>query len=104
MTKQQIKILRYIRKQPRTWEDVCNKFNIPCDTTSKLYLDAFGDNFLDYADGTRKEPHFKSIIEINNKGIAFLEERDKDTFHRWMPYAYSTIALIVSIIALIKAW
>ena len=104
MTNKQIKILRYIHKSPQTWEDICNKFGIPCDSSSKLYHDAFGDDFFNYVECYKKADHFQSIIEINNLGIELLEKRNSQTLHQWMPYVFSTFALIVSIIALIKAW
>ena len=104
MTKQQLKILKFLYKNPQTLESVCNRFGIPQNVNSEKYLYAFGDDFYNYVDLLRTDDHFKSTLKLNIPGMAYVEVSKDQVFHQRITYAFSTIALIVSIIALIRSW
>lgn len=104
MTKQQIKILKYLHKGPQTIANICYHFDIPQNADNIKFRNAFGDEFYDYVDFIQNDKYFKSVLRINNAGVSYVENFNNRTFHQWAPYVFSTLALIVSIIALIKAW
>lgn len=99
MTKQQIRILQLSRKKPRTLKWLCRRLRMSYDQM----VNAIDDDLNQYVNINYSADEWDDYkVEPKNRGITFLEERKVEQ-RRWaVPVIISCIALLISIVAILK--
>lgn len=100
MTKLQIKVLSYCLKKRRTFAQIARHCNVTVETLRTQVLDPELQALIDAGDTDRRIEDFTA--QANNAGISFVENRRKDNFRFRFPTLLSLLAIIISVIALLK--
>lgn len=100
-----VKVLRYIKKHPNVKaDDIKNAFSSDCNANIECLCK---ENYItcktEYLSLTPL-PKYDNSYKITPKGISYLEELPKNRFYRIYPLIISTLALLISLIALLKSF
>ena len=106
LDKLSLKILRYIKDHPKvSLSDRQSKFSDNCDSNVYyLFKEEYISNELRGHTGITNTPVYRNIYEILPKGTAYLEELPKIRFFKIYPLVISTIAIIISLISMLKSF
>lgn len=99
MTNIQKRVLIYIYKNPKTVDDIKNKFNF--DDMEMLNIFNGDAEFYDYYDHYKNE-NGKEVVIINNAGKTIVENIYVKRLHTFVKVLFSALSLAVSIILLLK--
>lgn len=101
-----LKILRYIKAHPQAnLSELKAKFSDNCEPNVRyLCSEQYINNELKGYLGIISAPVYKNIYTILPKGTAYLEELPKNRFLKIYPLIVSTIAVVISLIALLRSF
>lgn len=101
-----LKIIRYIKRHPDVTLDSLKKiFSDSCTSSvSYLWKEEYISNKRVGYHGVAHAPIYNNSYTITPKGLSYLEELPKNLFFKIYPLVISTLALIISALALLKSF
>jgi hypothetical protein len=106
LDKLSLKILKYISKHPNIHiKDLQLKFSVNCESNVKyLWKNEFIRNEISGYSGVIQVATYTNQFVITPKGTSYIEEIPKNRFFKIYPLIISTLALITSLLALLKSF
>jgi hypothetical protein len=101
-----LKILRYIKRNPDvTLDNLKTTFSDKCTpSVSHLWKEEYISNKQVGYHAVVNSPIYNNSYTITPKGLSYLEELPKNSFFKIYPLVISTLALIISALALLKSF
>lgn len=101
-----LKILRYIKRKPDvTLDNLKKTFSDNCTSSvSYLWKEEYISNKRVGYHTVVNSPIYNNSYTITPKGLSYLEELPKNSFFKIYPLVISTLALIISALALLKSF